>query len=94
MWFEWDLGKARRNWHKHRVAFNEAVTVFGDPLALTFDDITQSSLEARYLTFGLSIEGRALVVVHTSRGDTIRIISARLMTPRERRDYEQHQQRR
>lgn len=92
MYFEWDGGKAKRNEEKHGVTFNEAATVFGDPLALTFEDHGHSETEWRYLTFGLSNGGRALVVAHTARDDMIRIISARPMTPRERRDYEQYGQ--
>ena len=87
--FEWDARKSRFNQDKHGVSFDEAATVFGDPLALTFGDAEHSGEELRYLTFGLSQAGRVLVVAHTSRGDTIRIISVRPMTPRERRDYEQ-----
>jgi uncharacterized DUF497 family protein len=87
--FEWDARKARFNQDKHGVSFDDAATVFGDSLALTFDDVEHLGRELRHLTFGLSASGRALVVVHTSRGDTIRIISARPMTPRERREYEQ-----
>ena len=86
---EWDVAKSRVNERKHGVSFGEAASVFGDPLALTFEDIFHSFHERRYLTFGLSAVSRPLVVVHTSRGDTIRIISARLMTPHERRSYEQ-----
>jgi hypothetical protein len=89
MEFEWDARKSRLNQDKHGISFHEAASVFGDPLALTFDDSAHAGQERRYLTFGLSAVGRALVVVHTSRGDTIRIISARSMTPRERRFYEQ-----
>ena len=89
MEFEWDAAKARVNADKHGISFEEASSVFGDPLALTFDDPTHSTVEHRYLTFGVSAAGRSLVVVHTSRGDTIRIISSRPMTPRERRAYEQ-----
>jgi uncharacterized DUF497 family protein len=89
MKFEWDANKAISNQLKHGVSFEEAATVFGDPLARTFDDVDHSLEEARYLTFGLSLANRLLVVAHTSRGDTIRIISARRMTPRERRDHEQ-----
>jgi len=89
MEFEWDAWKSRLNEDKHGTSFDEAATVFGDPLALTFDDIVHSREERRYLTFGFSAPGRPLVVVHTSRGDTIRIISARPMTPHERRAYEQ-----
>jgi uncharacterized protein len=92
MRFEWDGQKSALNQRKHGVAFDEAATVFGDPLGLTFDDSEHSFDERRYLTFGFSTEQRALVVAHTSRGDTIRIISARPMTPRERREYEQWQE--
>jgi len=89
MQFEWDARKSRRNQHKHGVSFAEAATVLADPLALTYADAAHSIVEERYVTFGVSGGGTALVVVHTSRGDTIRIISARPMTPRERRDHEQ-----
>ena len=88
--FEWDPTKARSNEEKHGVTFDEATTVFGDSLALTFSDLEHSEAEPRFLTFGVSDKNRALVVAHTSRGDTIRIISARAMTPRERRDYERY----
>ena len=84
--------KSRFNEDKHGVSFDEAASVFGDPLALTFDDLEHSALERRYLTFGLSTADRLLLVVHTSRGATIRIISSRRMTPRERRHYEQWQE--
>lgn len=93
MHFEWDAAKSKRNANKHGVTFGEATTAFGDPLALTFDDLEHSIGEQRFLTFGISAGNRALVVAHTARGDTIRIISARLMTPRERREYEQYGQR-
>jgi uncharacterized DUF497 family protein len=92
MRFEWDGRKSGLNQHKHGVSFDEAATVFADPLSLTFDDPEHSVGELRYLTFGFSTEQRALVVAHTSRGDTIRIISARPMTPRERKEYEQWQE--
>jgi uncharacterized DUF497 family protein len=92
MRFEWDAAKAKGNKEKHGVSFDEATTVFGDPLALTFDDVEHSEGEPRYLTFGLSSRTRALVVAHTARGDNIRIISVRAMTPRERRSYEQYGQ--
>jgi uncharacterized DUF497 family protein len=93
MHFEWDATKAQGNAQKHGVTFDEAATVFGDPLALTFDDVEHSEGEPRYLTFGISSGNRALVVAHTARGDNIRIISSRAMTSRERRDYEQYGQR-
>jgi uncharacterized DUF497 family protein len=90
--FEWDARKAMSNEEKHGITFDEAATVFGDPLALTFNDHDHSETEWRFLTFGLSSESRALVVAHTARDDMIRIISARPMTSRERRDYEQYGQ--
>ena len=90
MRFEWDLNKAEINQAKHGIRFDEATTVFGDPLALTFDDPDHSEAEPRYLTFGISAKNRPLVVAHTDRGDIIRLISARRMTRRERRDHEQY----
>ena len=89
MEFEWDPDKAARNLVKHRVAFTEAATVFGDPLAITFFDPDHSDEEERYLTFGYSIEGRLLVVSHTDRGDRNRIISARVVNRKERKIYEE-----
>ena len=87
--FDWDDGKARSNWAKHGVSFEEATMVFADPLAMTLDDPDHSIGEDRYITFGLSDFGRLLVVCHTDDEDVIRIISARTATPRERRSYEQ-----
>ncbi len=89
MEFEWDPDKAGRNLAKHGVAFPEAATVFGDPLAITFFDPGHSDDEDRYLTFGYSTDGRLLVVSHTDRGDRNRIISARVATRRERKIYEE-----
>jgi len=83
--FDWDDEKARSNWAKHRVSFEEASTDFVDPLAMTLDDPDHSFEESRYITFGLSDFGRLLVVCHTDDQDVIRIISARTATPRERR---------
>ena len=74
---------------KHRVAFAEAATVFGDPMAITFYDPDHSDEEDRYLTFGWSTEGRLLVVSHTGHENRNRIISARAATRREKRIYEQ-----
>jgi len=87
--FEWDPGKARRNIHKHGIAFTEAATAFHDPLSLTIPDPDHSGGEARYLLLGRSTSGTLLVVAHTERRGRIRIISARKPTPRERKDYEQ-----
>ncbi len=87
--FEWDERKAKQNERKHKVTFEEAITVFADPLSLTIPDPLHSWDEERFVTMGLSAKRRLLVVVHTDRGDTIRIISARRATPRERSEYEE-----
>ena len=87
--FEWDEDKADANFRKHQVAFTEAATVFGDPLSLTSHDPDHSIEEDRYLTIGMSSTARVLIVSHTNRGDTIRIISARAATRRERKVYEE-----
>lgn len=86
--FEWDEEKARQNIEKHDVSFEEAATVFGDPLSLTIDDPLHSRDEARLVTIGEAVDQDILVVVHTERGGAIRIITARKATPRERRTYE------
>ena len=88
MEFEWDQKKAAVNERKHRVSFHEAATVFGDPLALTFDDPDHSEGEYRLLTFGISRFNRLLVVSHTERKKRVRIISAREVKPYERKIYE------
>ena len=89
MQFEWDSAKARSNLRKHGVSFEEASTVFYDTLAATGSDPDHSLEEDRFVTFGLSSQGRLLVVAHTDRKDAIRIISARTATPPERRIYEE-----
>ena len=89
MRFEWDPEKSAANLNKHGVAFQEAATVFGDAFAITFPDPDHSSDEERHLTFGLSLLNRLIVVSHTERGDLTRIISARLMTRKERVIYEE-----
>ena len=88
MQFEWDRAKAESNVRKHRVSFDEAVTVFYNPLAATFDDPGHSVGERRLITVGYSSRGRLLVVAHAERAETIRIISARLATARERKRHE------
>jgi uncharacterized protein len=88
MEFEWNPKKAKSNLRKHKVSFNEAATAFSDLLSLTFDDEAHSDVERRYITLGISHQGRILVVAHTMRGDKVRIISAREATPRERKWYE------
>jgi hypothetical protein len=87
--FEWDRRKAARNRRKHGVSFQEAATVFADPLALTYDDPDHSALEERFITIGMSDVGRMLIVAHADRNGSIRIISARKSTARERRHYEE-----
>lgn len=87
--FYWNRRKALANAAKHGVTFVEAESVFGDPLAITVDDPRHSRDEARYVLFGQSDWGNYLAVMFTERGDAIRIISARSMTARERREYEQ-----
>jgi hypothetical protein len=87
--FEWDANKARANLAKHTVSFPEATTVFGDPVSVTIPDPAHSQTEYRFIILGRSHSGRILVVVHTERGDNIRVISARPASRRERKQYEQ-----
>jgi len=87
--FEWDPDKAELNLEAHGVSFEEASTVFGNPLAVSFFDPDHSDEEDRFLTFGASQDNRLLVVIHTDRGGTTRLISAREVTRRERQQYEQ-----
>lgn len=89
MRLEWDARKARANLQKHRVSFEEASTVFLDPLSATADDPEHSADERRFVTFGMSSSGRLLVVAHAERGDAIRIVSARRATRAEREIYEE-----
>jgi len=88
MQFTWDSAKADDNLLAHGVSFQEATTVFGDPLAGTIPDPDHSVGEERLTTVGQSSAGQLLVVCHLEQGDTIRIISARRATSHERRDYE------
>ena len=87
--FEWDPDKAALNLETHGVSFEEASSVFGNPLAVTFFDPDHSDDEDRYLTFGRSQENRLLAVVHTDRESTMRLISAREVSRKERQQYEQ-----
>jgi len=87
--FEWDLRKARLNLAKHGISFEEAPTVFDDPLSLTAVDPDHSVSENRYLTFGMSYRGVLLQISHTERGNSIRIISAGPATKSEIRMYEE-----
>ena len=86
--FEWDLKKEKINQRKHGVSFEEATTVFGEPLATTILDPDHSEGEERFLTTGLSDRQKVLIVWHTERGERIRIVGAREATPHERRIYE------
>ena len=86
--FEWDQQKARSNLLKHGVSFDEAVSVFGDSVALTFSDIEHSEVEDRSRTYGMSNKSRLLVVVHTERSNGVRIISARKATRYEKSIYQ------
>jgi uncharacterized protein len=87
--FEWDRDKAKRNVKKHGVSFEEAMTVFADPLSLTIHDPEHSDEENRYVILGESNRRRLLVVVFTDRGEKIRIITASAATRRERKKYEE-----
>lgn len=87
--FKWDKRKAAANLKKHGVSFQEAATVFGDPLSITIEDPDHSEDETRFIIIGQSYQGQTIVVAHAERGDNIRIISARLATRRERQAYEE-----
>ena len=87
--FDWDPGKARRNFRKHGIGFNEASTVFADTLSITIPDPDHSQDEERWVTMGLSNSQRLLVVVYTEEEETIRLISARTADRLERRKYEE-----
>ena len=86
--FEWDRRKAVLNLAKHGISFDEAVTTFGDPLSRMIDDPDHSVSEERSILLGQSDRGRLLVVLFTERRGSIRLISARRATPRERRWHE------
>lgn len=88
MRFEWDSEKAEINLRKHRVSFDEATTVFLDPLSATFPDPDHSIGERRLITVGVSVKGRLLIVAHSERGAAVRIISARPASARERKRHE------
>ena len=89
--FEWDEKKADQNIRKHSVSFEEAATVFSDPFSITIYDPLHSKDEDRFVILGMSENNRLLVVIHTERGDKIRIISARKATKKERRQYESNE---
>lgn len=85
--FEWDPAKAEANEKKHGVSFDEACTAFLDPLHVVVVDPRHSQREERFTLFGRSATGRIVAVMHTERAERIRLISARLATPKERRQY-------
>lgn len=87
--FEWSPEKAQANELKHGVSFLDASEVFDDDHSSTVLDPDHSEDEPRYLIFGAAKSGKYLVVSYTERADRVRLISARQMTPRERRAYEQ-----
>jgi uncharacterized protein len=87
--FEWDPRKAARNLAKHGVSFEEAATVFGDPLGKLVADPRHSAVEERLVLLGISKRRRLLAVMFSERPKAVRIISARQATRPERRDYEE-----
>jgi uncharacterized protein len=87
--FRWDPVKARSNLRRHRISFERAAEIFGDPLLLTVPDVRHSRDEPRLFSIGRTADNALLVVSHTESSDMIRIISARKATPRERKTYEQ-----
>ena len=89
MRFEWDSKKAEENLKKHGVPFEEAASIFYDPLSATFEDPDHSINEYRFLAVGLSSHSRLLVVAYAERGENIRIISARPATGHERKRHEE-----
>jgi len=91
--FEWDPNKARKNIKVHEISFDEASTAFKDTLSLTIYDPLHSIHEDRFVLIGNSCKNRLLLIVHTERGDTIRIISARKATKKERTQYEENAKR-
>ena len=87
--FQWDINKAKTNALKHKVSFEEAATVFGDNRSITIDDFAHSAYEKRKITIGKSANNHIIVIVHTERGQHIRIISARRASKKERKQYEE-----
>jgi uncharacterized protein len=91
MRFEWDPAKAESNFRKHDISFDEAATVFKDPLAFIFDDTTHSEQEHREIIIGMSTLRRMILVCFVERiENTVRIISARPATRQEIKDYEEN----
>ena len=88
--FEWDDEKSISNFKKHDVSFEEGATIFNDPLIATISDPDHSKEEERYISIGISVQGRLLVIVHTEREERIRLISCRKATSAERKTYEKN----
>ncbi len=91
--FEWDPNKNRKNIKIHGISFDEASTVFRDTLSLTISDPLHSDEEERQILIGNTSKNRLLVIIHTERGDKIRIISARKAAKKERKQYEENAKR-
>lgn len=91
--FEWDPEKAKENLETHGISFDEASTAFGDTLSLAIYDPMHSDEEDRFVLIGSSYKNRLLVIVHTERAESIRIISARKATKKERKQYEENAKR-
>jgi uncharacterized protein len=89
MGIDWEIRKAESNYKKHGVRFSECLTVFEDDYAITVIDQESEPGETRFVTIGMGVKGRVLVVVYTYRGGDICIISSRLAEPRERSHYEE-----
>jgi uncharacterized DUF497 family protein len=87
--FEWDLDKAEKTISKHNIDCNEASSVFDNPMFITFLDEEHSIDEQRYITIGLSVQGRLVLVAHSERSERIRIISARKATKNEEKFYQE-----
>jgi uncharacterized DUF497 family protein len=87
--FEWDENKAKLNFSKHKVSFEEARTIFDDPFLMTFPDSEHSNYEQRYINIGISSRRRFLIVIYTEREENIRIISCRKATRSEQKFYEE-----
>ena len=87
--FEWDDKKAKLNYLKHTVTFEEASTAFGDDLSITIEDPLHSQNENRFILIGKSITNKTLIVVHIEKSDIVRIVSARNATKKEQKLYEE-----
>lgn len=88
--FEWDEKKEKENIKKHRISFEEAKTVFNDPFSITIHDPHHSIDETRFIDIGRSTKENILIVIYTERRGMIRIISSRLATKREQKEYEEN----